>query len=348
MVDTLNLNPSQSQREISISVVIPAYNVEAYIDRAIASVNNQEDPVDEIIVVDDGSTDKTLGRIGGYGDALRCFSQENKGPGAARNLGVQEARHDWIAFLDADDEWLPNRISRQRALLRKFPDLVWVGGNHVRCLCGQGRRENEVSDERLEGVLQKNDQFDHFLTAFYHKIHGWTGTMLIKREVLLEAGLFQEGPLRSEDTDLWLRIGYRYHVYGYVRVPIAIYHMNIADSLASRRPDEDFVRRFIQRHLSLAAEQGQTDNFLPCAVNMIRAWIRGAFFDQQVLSIRAFMRTFSYLLPWNYKCTVYALTVFPRLTMRSCLVISGIVRRLGLRRRAIRSVHQQAKKHHHE
>ncbi|HOM77565.1 MAG TPA: glycosyltransferase family A protein, partial [Anaerohalosphaeraceae bacterium] len=89
----------------SISVVIPAYNCQAYIRRAIDSVLGQSRPADEIIVVDDGSTDGTAEAVRTYGAKVILIQQENAGVSAARNAGIRAASGDWIAFLDADDEW---------------------------------------------------------------------------------------------------------------------------------------------------------------------------------------------------------------------------------------------------
>jgi glycosyltransferase involved in cell wall biosynthesis len=97
----------------SISVVIPAYNAEGCVARAIDSVLAQTLPVDEIIVVDDGSRDATSDVAGRFGDPVRVLRQTNAGPAAARNHGVREARCEWIAFLDADDAWLPTKLECQ-------------------------------------------------------------------------------------------------------------------------------------------------------------------------------------------------------------------------------------------
>jgi glycosyltransferase involved in cell wall biosynthesis len=111
----------------TLSVVIPAYNREAYLGEAIASVLAQTYPVDEIIVVDDGSTDRTAAIARSYGQPVRCISQENQGTGAARNTGLNAARGSLIALLDSDDLWLERKLERQAAYLQANPgtDLVF-------------------------------------------------------------------------------------------------------------------------------------------------------------------------------------------------------------------------------
>ena len=113
---------------MSISVIIPAYNAEQHISRAIDSVLAQTHPADEIIAVDDGSTDDTGQILRSYGRQLRYIGQENGGAGAARNTGIKAARGEWIAFLDADDEWLPEKLKCQADHLRRHSTFVGRGG----------------------------------------------------------------------------------------------------------------------------------------------------------------------------------------------------------------------------
>jgi glycosyltransferase involved in cell wall biosynthesis len=115
--------------KMKISAVIPAYNCEAHIARAIDSVLNQTHPADEIIIVDDGSSDDTVQAVRSYGDKVTLIQQENAGASAARNTGIEAATGNWIAFLDADDEWLPDMLQRQTDILTQHPHLVWTTGN---------------------------------------------------------------------------------------------------------------------------------------------------------------------------------------------------------------------------
>jgi len=105
----------------NISVVIPAYNAAGTIGRALDSVIAQTHPAREILVVDDGSTDRTAQVVSEYGGRVEYLYQDNAGPGAARNAGIRAAHGEWIAFLDADDEWLPHRLALQAELLQRDP-----------------------------------------------------------------------------------------------------------------------------------------------------------------------------------------------------------------------------------
>jgi glycosyltransferase involved in cell wall biosynthesis len=101
----------------AVSVVIPTYNRAHLITRAVESALRAISPGDEIIVVDDGSTDQTERVLAAYSDRIRYLKTQNRGAGPARNAGIQLARHDFIGFLDSDDEWLPDHLDLHRAFL---------------------------------------------------------------------------------------------------------------------------------------------------------------------------------------------------------------------------------------
>ncbi len=125
---------------ITVSAVIPAYNAAKYVERAIESVLAQTRKADEIIVVDDGSTDNTADVVRQFGDKVKFIRQENAGASVARNTGIEAATSEWISFLDADDEWLPEKLKLQTEHLQRNPDLAWTTGNYIRCHC-QATRE---------------------------------------------------------------------------------------------------------------------------------------------------------------------------------------------------------------
>ena len=107
-----------------VSVVIPTHNRAQLVKEAIDSVLAQSQPVREIIVVDDGSTDATKNLLSNYGAKIQALYESGKGASAARNLGMRAATGTWIAFLDDDDVWLSNKIERQLAIWFQFRDLL--------------------------------------------------------------------------------------------------------------------------------------------------------------------------------------------------------------------------------
>src|SRR5690349_20181236 len=107
------MNGAQAQKRGSIAAAIAVYNGANLIRRSVDSILAQTRPADEVLVVDDGSTDRTGEVVREYGSRVRYIRQENSGVSTARNRAAREATSEWIAFLDHDDEWLPNKLARQ-------------------------------------------------------------------------------------------------------------------------------------------------------------------------------------------------------------------------------------------
>ncbi|MFN3301364.1 MAG: glycosyltransferase family 2 protein, partial [Sediminibacterium sp.] len=143
----------------TVSVVIPLYNKGKYIERAISSVLAQTYPPLEIIVVDDGSTDNGPERVLKFNDPrIILIRQENRGPGAARNTGLARAKGKYIAFLDADDEWLPNFLKTGLLMLedeKANVAAVWTG--YIRY---PKMKRNNVGIEEIKGVYEIKKETD--------------------------------------------------------------------------------------------------------------------------------------------------------------------------------------------
>jgi hypothetical protein len=212
----------------SVSVVIPAYNAQKWIGRAIESVLNQSVAAAEILVVDDGSTDGTAEAVKKYGSPVRYIHQANAGAGAARNKGIEAATGEWIAFLDADDEWYPHKLASQIAILSRYPHLRW-------CACAHDVQMASKSERRGAGYrssreLARHGFFPNALRAtrrdsLFH-------TMLVHRSVFASVGLFDASLRQAQDNDLWRRIAMQYLPVGYCPYPCHLYHMEIPGSVA--------------------------------------------------------------------------------------------------------------------
>ncbi len=213
----------------TIAVVMPAYNAAATIHEAIRSALDQTVAPLEVIVIDDGSTDDTATLIRSFGDPVRYFRTPQGGPARARNLGVREARGTHIAFLDADDVWLPTKLARQLELLREAPDLVLVysgvslideAGTVFRTVAStracSGRHAADVL--RIKNCIQ-------------------VSTVVAPRSELMAAGLFDPDLPSCENWDLWIRLAARGEV-GYVDTPLVHYRMREG----SRIRDVDTMR----------------------------------------------------------------------------------------------------------
>ncbi len=183
----------------TISVVIPAYNAARYLGEALASVEAQRRPAHEIIVVDDGSTDDTRSIAAAHG--ARCIQTGgNRGPSRGRNLGVQAAVGDVVAFLDADDWWEPEHTELVVGLLDRFPEAGVAFGRVRRVGTWDGESDRFIPEERA---------LDVFWTSVRSNIVPQMA-VAVRRDVLLAVGGYEESMRCAEDYDLWLRLSRRH------------------------------------------------------------------------------------------------------------------------------------------
>ena len=330
------MDENKQEQIYHVSVVIPAYNSGAVIGRAVESVLAQTRPADEIIVVDDGSTDDTGQEVKRYGDKVCYIRQENAGASVARNTGVEAALYEWIAFLDADDEWLTDKLKLQVEHLERNPELLWTTANFDRCLCDEDRQGPDMEQGEAERLLAGKEYFNDFFQAFTCRCCGWTGTMLIKKEVIEQAGMFRPGQLMANDIDLWFRIAYRYPRIGYIAQPLAVYHMTTPHSISKTYRQLEIRRELLERHLKLAAEFGREKAFEPCVKHMVSTWIRELLFENQPEKIRQLMSQFEKVLTFRFKTIIRLLLVSPGATAGICHAISKVVRTFGFRRQIVR------------
>ena len=182
------------------STIIPAYNREKLIGKAIDSAAGQEFDDQEIIVVDDGSTDGTLNLLATYGDRIKVLRQENCGPGAARNLGIAHARGVYVAFLDSDDLWFPWTLSTYADTIVRCERPVMLAGALF-----YFSNENHLGDIRQDGF--QCTVFDDYLTAAGKGVFVGSGQAVVQRDVLVRSGGFSTAPINAEDHDLAIRLG---------------------------------------------------------------------------------------------------------------------------------------------
>ena len=174
----------------TVSCVVPAYNAERYVARALESVLEQSRPPDEIIVVDDGSTDGTAAVLESYGSRLRVVHQENSGPAAARNRGIRMATGEIICFQDADDEWHRDKLAKQLVLLEARPEVGI-------CITRLRNVWAEHLDEERRGLGAH---------VFANDPPGYVfQTSLIRRDVFARAGMLDEKLRRAEDIEWFAR-----------------------------------------------------------------------------------------------------------------------------------------------
>jgi succinoglycan biosynthesis protein ExoO len=193
--------------EPRFSVVMPLYNKGPHVEAAVRSVFAQTLAPLELIVVDDGSSDGGRERVAAIADPrIRLLQRRIPGPGgyAARNLGISEAEGDWIAFLDADDVWLPDHLAALADAIAGVP-AAGVAATRFDHLFDTHRQPQRVSARLLK---RGEADFRGFLKAWLdvRECPMWTGAIAVRRDLLIRAGLFPEGRApRGGDKELWLR-----------------------------------------------------------------------------------------------------------------------------------------------
>lgn len=183
-----------SSKSPTVSVVIPAYNSARWIEEAIESVLAQSVPPQDIIVVDDGSTDDTARRVAKFGNRVRYVHQENQGVAAARNAGIARSTGDWIAFLDADDVWHPLKLELQLRALAAHPEVGMLGTDTV-----DWPARFEARPASTSVVLRSWEEL-----AVKNRFT--TSSVMARRELLDRVGAFDVTLRGPEDYDLWLRV----------------------------------------------------------------------------------------------------------------------------------------------
>ncbi len=185
-----------------ISVIIPTYNRASVLPRAIDSVLAQTHTADEIIVIDDGSTDETQQLIKNQYSQVKFISQPNKGVSAARNAGINNAEGNWICLLDSDDSWQTDKLEKQIETLNQSPEYLICHTNETWYRNGSILNQGKKHEKRGGHIFQ------HCLPLCAIS----PSSVMINKEVFYDIGLFDEDLSACEDYDMWLRICCRYPV----------------------------------------------------------------------------------------------------------------------------------------
>ena len=202
-----------------VSAIIPNYNYARYVGEAVESALGQTYPNIEVIVVDDGSTDNSLEVLEQYRDRIKIIEQKNSGVCVARNRGVAESAGEYIAFLDADDVWLPKKIEKQVQLFQKetILGLVHVGVREVDA-------DNNTLRERLGG-MEGNLENELLLFERDDIVLGGGSGLMVPRYIFNEIGGFDVLMSTSADWDLFYRVSAKYRI-GFVPQLLLAYRMH--------------------------------------------------------------------------------------------------------------------------
>ena len=196
------------EKNPKVSVIIPTYNSAQFIVETLESVFAQTYKNYEVIVVDDGSTDNTKEVLKPYMSKIRYIYKENGGPASARNVGIKNARGEYIAFLDSDDLWLSEKLERQVKYLGKYQEVVLVFTDCIRFF------EDSLSE--IRSCKERFISNDMFLNLWWETII-ITSTVIVKKFCFDKVGFFDESKKieGAEDYEMWLRIAREYPI-GYL------------------------------------------------------------------------------------------------------------------------------------
>src|SRR4030095_10925317 len=244
-----------------VSVVIPAYNSERFVDEALESVLRQSHQRLEVIVVDDGSTDGTGARVRAYGNQVRYIHQVNAGVGAARNKGLAAATGDYIAFLDADDLWWPEKIELQLEIAARNPESGLIACDGVRFGEGGNLRVRLLSGwvlDRLRDSVTGETTGRLYREAIRCNPITSPSQMLLPRSIATEIGPMITGRNDAEAWDYTLRIALLHPITMH-QPPLVSYRMHAA-SRSGGLNERQFVwarwaLRLLARHEGLCPPQ---------------------------------------------------------------------------------------------
>lgn len=228
-----------------IDVVIPVFNGQRYIAKALQSVQSQTLPVSRIIVVDDGSTDATVRAVEDLmrGDErIVCLKRPHEGVSAARNAGIAASSAPFVAFLDADDIWLPEKLERQLAAFERGGGEVGFVHSSYFFINADG---DPLPGNNIVPPKQRGDIFMPLLLDGY-VLSGSASSVVVRRDVLDKAGHFDAQLFHGEDWDLWIRLA---HISKVDFTPDAVVGIRVHNESAQRRRQVDREIYFFNQHL---------------------------------------------------------------------------------------------------
>ena len=236
------------QNSNSIAVIIPTYNSMKHFKETIESVLNQTLPPDEILVNDDGSTDGTPDFAESYGPPIRVFRRANQRQAASRNFAATQTQCEWLAFLDHDDLWKPNKLERQMEELIRNPaaDL---------CYCGRISFDEDNGSFRPGNVFAVPPARD-IRRALYVNTTFMPGSVLIRRTTYLAFGGFNPSIKLVEDWDLWLRLLHAGVQFAACEEPLLSMRIHVGNqsnnAIAALEEQKEIYRRLVLPHLPRA------------------------------------------------------------------------------------------------
>jgi Glycosyltransferases, probably involved in cell wall biogenesis len=273
------------------SVVIPLYNKENNIALTINSVLNQDFHDFEVLIVNDGSTDNSLSVVEKIADErVRVIDKSNGGVASARNMGIQAASYDWIAFLDGDDLWKPDYLSKMKKLINDFPEASFWGCQFIKQEKGHDRIANSIHGKRgyVNNFFQK--QAEALLIS--------SSSVIIRKDCFEKVGYFNEGYTRGEDLDMWCRLARNYK-FAFEPTPLCYYLLDGDDRACKKK--QPLNQYYLEFHLSGKSRHERKFHLQIAEVHLI-----------EMLSSKRFADFFRLAMKYNIYLIVIILNIIQR------------------------------------
>jgi cellulose synthase/poly-beta-1,6-N-acetylglucosamine synthase-like glycosyltransferase len=279
-------------RDAGVSAVVCTWNRAREVCAAVESILAQSRPPEQVIVVDDGSSDGTRDALARFGSAIEVIHQPNQGASAARNTGIRAARGAWVAFLDSDDRWLDFHLSDLLAIAAADPTLVWAFCTRLVEMAPGAAPVPEVPPGRLDAVVDERGIAEDYLRVSAQGASCPTSGLVIRRELLLQLGGFDVALRAGEDLDLWWKIARDHPRIGVGVRPSIVMTRYREDSLsasargdATGRSDLAFAET-LRRHLRSMREAGRGAAFDAVAAPHLEAVVQRALLRRDLAVLR--------------------------------------------------------------
>lgn len=238
---------------VEFSVIVPAYNKEYSVIQAINSIMTQTKQASEVIIINDGSDDETLDVITSAFSSFEnvvILDQDNKGVSAARNLGISVAKSEFVCFLDADDEWIPNFLERISDLIDRYPDAICFSTGHIRINNDNGDRKYvSAYDCRYEGYVD-----DFFMRSLSGSVLN-SSKACVRKSSIQKLGGFPEGVSVGEDLFLWIKVALEGKIAYSTEALVNIY-VQMDSSRTARSGVIPYPLHFVKEFCNQGEDQG--------------------------------------------------------------------------------------------
>ena len=325
---------SVGEKTPKVSVIVPVYKVEKYLPECIDSILAQTFTDFELILVDDGSPDNSGKICDDYAARdfrIRVFHKENGGVSSARNLGIKNARADYIAFLDSDDWWKPEFLEKMVTLARKYPQAG--------CCCCCWMTFSTQAGESIPSLFPDKERGDMCLIDMLSYSAGkghfpiWTGAVLLKKNILTGIGGFDENLMASEDYKVWFEFVLRAPV-AYLNDAFAYYRKDVPAENKPRwtsgRKRTNIERHWVS-HLDQYRELERTNPTVKLFLDRFRLYCLLAYRND--LSCKdTFLRVYREIdrksFTWQYRIAYFVPPIVGKILSKAYLVLSRVAHRV--------------------